>query len=69
MVAFHIISDSFLVISDKICIFAPMDAKNTYLSDQEIVEGLIADNDYVINKFFNEQFSIIVDKINLIFNY
>ena len=63
MVAFHIISDSFLVISDKICIFAPMDAKNTYLSDQEIVEGLIADNDYVINKFFNEQFSIIVDKI------
>ena len=63
MVVFHIISDSFLAISDKLCIFAPMDAKNTYLSDQEIVEGLIADNDYVINKFFKEQFTIVVDKI------
>ena len=46
MAIFHIILNSFLAISDKICIFAPMDAKKDYLSDQEIVEGLIArDND------------------------
>jgi len=44
--------DSFLAISDKLCIFAPMDAKNTYLSDQEIVEGLIARDERITREFF-----------------
>lgn len=36
MVVFHIISDSFLAISDKLCIFAPMSDK-----DQNIIERLL----------------------------
>ena len=36
MVVFHIISDSFLAISDKLCIFAPMSDK-----DQNIIECLL----------------------------
>ena len=36
MVDFHIISDSFLAISDKLCIFAPMSDK-----DQNIIERLL----------------------------
>ena len=45
-------SDSFLAISDKYLIFAYMLTKNDYLSDQEIVEGLIARDNDITREFF-----------------
>lgn len=69
MVVFHIISDSFLAISDKLCIFAPMDAKNTYLSDLEIVEGLIARDERITREFFyvrcSSVFGYVIKKLYL----
>lgn len=63
MVTFHIISGSFLAISDKLCIFAPMDAKKDYLSDQEIVEGLIARDNDITREFFWKKCSGIFNHI------
>ena len=63
MIAFHIISDSFLAISDIFCIFAPMDAKKNYLSDQEIVEGLIARDNDITREFFWKKCSGIFNHI------
>lgn len=63
MLAFLNISGCFMVISDIFRIFAPMETKNDFLSDQEIVDGLIAGDNYVITKFFYGEFSKVVDKI------
>ena len=63
MVVFHIISDSFLAISDNFRIFAPMDAKKDYLSDQEIVEGLIARDNDITREFFWKKCSGIFNHI------
>ena len=49
------ISESFLVVSDIFHIFAHMEAKKENLSDHEIVEGLIAKDNYITREFFWNQ--------------
>lgn len=52
-----------MVNSDYIRIFAPMETKNDsiYLSDEEIYEGLLNEDEYVLNAlFYGEQFNSIV---------
>ncbi len=63
VLAFHNISGCFMVISDIFRIFAPMGTKNDYLSDQEIVEGLIARDNYITREFFWKKCSGIFNHI------
>lgn len=50
-----------LFVSDIFRIFAPMDEKKEYLSDSEIYEGLLNDDENVINQlFYGDQFDEVV---------
>lgn len=53
-----------MVITNKFRIFAPMEAKNNYLSPQDICEGLINNDRKIINKFFtSKEFDTFVDNV------
>ena len=69
MTQFRNNSNKNLSVSEIFRIFAPMEAKNEYLSDREIVEGLIARNNRITHYFFwvecKKVFSYVINKLYL----